>query len=261
MLLDSGVTTGRTRIAPTPSGYLHRGNLVHVLVVDTVARRLDLDVHLRIDAFDSPRVRPDYVRDIFRALDALQIGWDTGPRSPQDVNTPWESIDWHGELAAASHRGLSMFACRCSRRDRGAGRVCTCQVAGVAFIAGEAALRLDADRSGLDKTLHGTLLWRRDDVPSTHLASVITDRDSAITHVIRGADLAESSHAQRAIAPFFAADCVAHATFMHHDLLVTTAGEKLSKSAGSAARPIDMTPLLVGELREFANAFAQNLIQ
>lgn len=258
MLLDSGVTGGRTRIAPTPSGYLHRGNLVHFLIVDSVARRLGLDVHLRIDAFDSLRVRSDYIIDIFRALDALQVVWHTGPHGPEQVITPWDSIDWAGELLRASRSGLATYACRCSRKDRALGQTCTCQADGVTLVSGHSALRLDADRSGLDHSMHGTLLWGRDAMPSTHLASVITDRDCAITHVIRGADLADSSRVQRALAPFFDADSVTHATFIHHPLLVAEDGEKLSKSAGAGAQPVDLSPAMVAELRELASELARD---
>ncbi len=252
------MTVGRTRIAPTPNGYLHQGNLVHILIVDTLARRLDLDIHLRIDAFDSLRVRPDYILDIFRALDVLHVAWNTGPNDPGQINTPWDNIDWHGELLRASQNGLATYACRCSRKDRAAGQACTCQTDGVERISGQSALRLDADTSGLDRSLHGTLLWGRDDVPSTHLASIIADRDCAITHVIRGADLADSSQAQRAMAPFFDAQPLAHATFIHHPLLMTEHGVKLSKSAGTSAQPVDLPPAVVGELRERASDLARD---
>ena len=252
------MTGGRTRIAPTPNGYLHRGNLLHILVVDTLARRLDLDVHLRVDAFDSLRVRPDYVLDIFRALNVLQVAWNTGPKDPTQINTPWDNIDWHGELERASRNGLATYACRCSRKDRAAGLACTCQTDGVERISGQSALRLDADLSGLDRSLHGTLLWGRDDVPSTHLASIIADRDCVITHVIRGADLADSSQAQRAMAPFFDAESFVHAAFIHHPLLTTEHGEKLSKSAGAAGQPVDLSPQMVGELRELSSELARD---
>jgi glutamyl/glutaminyl-tRNA synthetase len=255
-----GVSAGRTRIAPTPSGYLHRGNLVHVLIVDAVAHTLDLDVHLRIDAFDSPRVRPEYVRDIFRALDMFDVAWSSGPRSPDDASTAWQSIDWPSEVASASARGLVTYACRCTRRDRAAVKVCSCSDNGDAFVSGQSALRLDALRSGLDQRLHGTLMWRRDGLPSTHLASVLNDRDNEITHVIRGADLADASHVQCAIAPFFGADSLAHATFMHHEVLVADDGSKLSKSSGSSARPLDITPRVANELRELASEVAKRLI-
>jgi len=256
VLLDRTVTAGRTRIAPTPSGYLHRGNLVHILVVDALAKQRALSVHLRIDAFDSPRVRPEYVEDIFRVLAALEVTWATGPRSPAEINDDWAAIDWWTEQRHAQDRGLTIYACQCSRQDRSLGRPCTCQERGIMFEVGHCALRLDAERSGLASSLHGTLLWRRDDVPSTHLASVISDRNSGIDYVIRGADLAESSAAQQAIAPFFGAETFARATFVHHPLLVSEEGEKLSKSAGAAAQPLDISPALITELRETAAGLA-----
>ena len=54
-----------TRFAPTPSGFLHAGNAVNALLCAQLARDSGGDLVLRIDDFDTTRIRPEYVRDVF----------------------------------------------------------------------------------------------------------------------------------------------------------------------------------------------------
>src|ERR1700722_17238392 len=70
----------RTRIAPTPSGYLHLGNVLSFALTAALARRTGAGILLRIDDLDRGRVSKDYVEDIFETLRFLEIPWDEGPR-------------------------------------------------------------------------------------------------------------------------------------------------------------------------------------
>jgi len=45
-----------------------------------------------------------------------------------------------------------------------------------------------ARAAGLPQRFEGVMLWRDDETPTFHLASVVDDADSGITHVIRGFD-------------------------------------------------------------------------
>ena len=69
-----------TRIAPTPSGYLHAGNAINFLITAEVARAVGAGIRLRIDDLDAERMRPPYVDDIFASLRWLGIAWSEGPR-------------------------------------------------------------------------------------------------------------------------------------------------------------------------------------
>jgi glutamyl-tRNA synthetase len=74
------------------------------------------------------------------------------------------------------------------------------------------------------------VIWRRDDLPSYQLVSVIEDRDLGTTHIVRGEDLLASTAAQIFLAPALGADTLVTAFYLHHPLLTDVNGVKLSKS-------------------------------
>jgi glutamyl/glutaminyl-tRNA synthetase len=248
-----------TRLAPTPSGYLHEGNAVNFLLVSWLARQRDAEVVLRIDDMDAPRMRPEYVDDILDVLMWLGIDWSRGPRSRDDFEAQYSlarrTAHYRDELDRAVARGLPVFACRCSRREAReagvAGCIGTCAAEDVPSSPGETALRMRWP--GVDP-----VLWRRDDLPSYHLASVIEDRDEGVTLVVRGDDLRESTAIQRAMAPYVAADAFANAEFVHHPLLVGPDGAKLSKSTGDHG-PMTRDEASRRGIREHARAVAEHL--
>ena len=112
-----------TRIAPTPSGYLHAGNLMNFLLVDRVASELGAKIALRIDDLDVFRMRPEYVEDIFRCLRWLEIEWQSGPQSMaeyEQLALPEDRADRYFEaMESMIANGLPAFVCKCSRRDLG----------------------------------------------------------------------------------------------------------------------------------------------
>jgi glutamyl-tRNA synthetase len=74
----------KTRIAPTPSGFLHAGNAFNFLQTAALAKQSGARVLLRIDDMDRDRYRPAYVNDIFETLDFLGIHWQEGPKQIND---------------------------------------------------------------------------------------------------------------------------------------------------------------------------------
>lgn len=69
----------RTRIAPTPSGFLHLGNAFSFALTASLARKTGAKILLRIDDLDHQRIQQQYVQDIFDTLHFLEIPWDEGP--------------------------------------------------------------------------------------------------------------------------------------------------------------------------------------
>ena len=69
----------KTRFAPTPSGFLHLGNVFSFVVAAALAACWKAHTLLRIDDMDRERVNPAYVQDIFDTLRFLNIPWDQGP--------------------------------------------------------------------------------------------------------------------------------------------------------------------------------------
>lgn len=220
-----------TRLAPTPSGYLHEGNAVNFLIVDRFAKEQDAAVALRIDDADVHRYRAEYVDDIFDVLSWLGIRWQHGPRDRADLEMHYSlgtrTEYYRAELNSARTNGMDAFVCRCTRTaiatSGGHSCVASCREQAFALVPGDSALRTS--------TPHGdVVLWRRDDLAAYHLASIIEDRDLGTTHVVRGDDLRESTEIQRFLAPHFDAADFANAVFLHHPLVTDDDGRKLSKS-------------------------------
>jgi len=265
-----------TRIAPTPSGYLHLGNAVNFALIALLASRWDAESVVRIDDMDSSRSRSEYVDDIFATLEWLEIEWAKGPRDRADFErefTMAARIDYYrSQLDVLDASGLELFACACSRADLAAkgGLRCAgeCRSAGLDLATDQTALRLHipdgttVEMSGQSIDLaaaHGdVVLWRRDGVPAYHLASVIEDRDLGITDIVRGADLLESSALHDWLAPHLGADDLARANFVHHALVMDDSGAKLSKSQ-LASGPLERTQKTRDDVRQRAAELADSL--
>lgn len=88
-------TTLRTRLAPSPTGALHLGNVRTFLVNWALARREGWSILLRIEDLDGPRIKQGSAAGIVETLAWLGIDWDEGP--------VWQSSDL-GPYRAAAHR-------------------------------------------------------------------------------------------------------------------------------------------------------------
>ncbi len=249
---------GRTRLAPTPSGYLHAGNAINFLLTARLARATGARVLLRIDDLDAERVRPEYVEDIFRSLEWLGIGWDEGPSGPADFLEHWSqqlrSARYHQLADALRAKGL-LYACTCSRRklrtEAPDGRYPgTCRERGLDMDGPEVAWRLylgddlpirvpschgPATELDLARSMGDPILRQRTGRPAYQLASLADDVDFAMTFIVRGMDLLPSSACQLHCAGLLGLDVFQQCCFVHHALLNDEAGNKLSKSAGATS--------------------------
>ncbi|HEX6887582.1 MAG TPA: glutamate--tRNA ligase family protein [Candidatus Nanopelagicales bacterium] len=137
-----------TRIAPTPSGFLHEGNAVNALLTGWLARSAGGRLLLRIDDFDTGRVREEYLADVFDLLAWLGVAPDEGPSDPAEFERRWSMAGRTEEFRGAAHRLRAahpevVFACGCSRRDLVAGRcVRGCADRDLALAPGHTVLRL-----------------------------------------------------------------------------------------------------------------------
>jgi glutamyl-Q tRNA(Asp) synthetase len=240
----------RGRFAPTPSGPLHFGSIVAALGSCLDARAHGGQWHVRIDDLDSPRVMRGAADEILRCLEALGFEWD-GPVVYQSRR--------RGAYHAALHRlreaGL-VYPCCCSRKD-----VAKLAVAGTegpiypgtcrsGLAAGRAAralrVRVTGARVRLDDGLLGVqdrdlereagdfVLYRADGVYAFHLAAAVDDAEHGMTHIVRGADLLDSSVRQ---AWLIRALGLAAPRYAHLPIAVDASGCKLSKQTRAA--PVD----------------------
>ncbi|MEZ4738952.1 MAG: glutamate--tRNA ligase family protein [Flavobacteriales bacterium] len=249
---------GRTRLAPTPSGFLHVGNAFNFLVSALLAKDSGSDLLLRIDDLDTERVRSEYVEDIFRSLEWLGIRCDKGPSGPEELATTWSQahrLDRYRGLSQQLERMGMLYPCACSRSEMaervetGAPHACASTTSPTVTPGSPWRLRIPDPSVVRYKELSGrtvendlfalmedpVLITRGNGRPAYQLASLADDVDFGITFIVRGEDLRPSTTCQAFLADRLGLDDFAEVRFHHHHLIVDADGSKLSKSAGSRA--------------------------
>jgi glutamyl-tRNA synthetase len=251
----------RTRFAPTPSGYLHDGNVVNLLLAHWLREQHRGEFALRIDGLDTDRQRPEYLQDIFETMHWLDLHWEIGPQSLSDMPPPHSCDHWRERALDLRGHSLRTFVCRCSRRDlaQSGSRSCVSNCAGLdlELVTNQTCLRLALPAQ--HQNLGQPVLWRREGIPAYHLASVLTDDELGITHVVRGDDLREATQVQLLLAEALGAVHVRTATYLHHGLVRAADGAKLSKSTSAHGSPAPKSAARKAALVELAREFGRPL--
>jgi glutamyl/glutaminyl-tRNA synthetase len=253
-MLSMPVSYNKTRLAPTPSGYLHLGNVLSFALTAALARKTGATILLRIDDLDQDRVNPLYVQDIFDTLNFLSIPWDEGPADVEDYQQNWSQLrrmDLYRDALQQLANQRHVFACGCSRSQlqNFIGYPGTCRNRSLPLDRPDTALRLFTDdRKVQVKTLTDRLITthlpqamkdfvvkKKDNHPAYQLASVIDDLHFGIDLIVRGNDLYHSTIAQHYLADVLNLQDFKNKTFHHHHLLMEDGDRKLSKSAGATS--------------------------
>lgn len=224
----------KTRFAPTPSGYLHLGNIANFLLVEKCAREEGAAILLRIDDCDGTRARREFVDHIFETLRWLGIQWQEGPLDTEDFYKLFSQTNRKAHYfeklkALAPHT----YACTCSRREIEGIYAGTCREKNLPFVPGQTALRLRVNDPALAAVFGDAVLWRKDDGPAYQWASVVDDLEAGTSLILRGEDLRESTALQKYIAAILQPRGFADVRILHHPLLLGEDGKKLSKSLGA----------------------------
>jgi glutamyl-tRNA synthetase len=237
----------KTRLAPTPSGFLHAGNALNFLLTVAVAHRCGARLLLRVDDLDQPRRRPAYVNDIFETLWFLGVKWHEGPNDATDLDHHWSQqhrMPMYLDALQMLREKNRVFACTCSRTGQ-ADCHCLEKVLPLdgphtswRLLTGEEPIRVkNPDGSfttaALPKEMKNFIVRRKDGLPAYQLASVVDDLYFNIDFIVRGQDLWPSTLAQLQLAAMLEKPAFASIAFYHHPLLKNSDGEKLSKSAGA----------------------------
>ena len=266
MLNDHSMIRGR--FAPSPTGAIHLGNVWTALLAWLDARQRGGVFVLRMEDLDPDRSRPHWAAQLLDDLRWLGLDWDEGP----DIGGPYEPYaqDERRALYAQALALLAaqdlIYACYCTRSEARAVASAPHGLAGrehcpnncwmlspSARQAREAAGRKPylRARMPLEPTLvHFTdlcqglitedlaraagdfVIRRADGVHAYQLAVVVDDGAMAITHVIRGADLLDSTARQLWL---YRALGYTPPQFGHVPLLVDPDGHRLSKRQASLA--------------------------
>jgi len=248
----------QTRIAPTPSGYLHLGNAYSFLLTKALAKKHGAKILLRIDDLDRDRYRSEYVQDIFDTLDFLEIQIDQGPKNLLEMEFTWSQVHrlplYTEALEQLKQKKLT-FACTCTRAqilqiDPTGVYLGQCLDRRLSLDREQVAWRintLDADflqfqeypqqpkSSILPEEATCYVVRKKDGLPAYQLCSLIDDLHYGVDLIVRGQDLYPSTLAQLDLARLLGKDTFAQTTFYHHPLLKSLDQKKLSKSAGSSS--------------------------
>ncbi len=254
------------RFAPSPSGYMHMGNLLAMLLAWLDCRALGGQMIFRMEDLDPARSKREYIEALAADLRWLGLDWDLGYPAPGFSQSERAGI-YEDAFRALERRDL-VYPCYCSRAERLA--------AASAPHPGEAScdpgcrcVRLTpAERSALeaggrspawkirvpDETVavedghYGTLsrnlarddgdfiIRRRDGVFAYQLAVSTDDMLMGVTRVVRGRDLLTSAPRQAWLIRTLGGTPPAYC----HAPLITAGGDggKLSKRLGSLSTQV-----------------------
>lgn len=243
----------KLRFAPSPTGYLHVGNIRAAIINELFIKKFGGTFYLRMDDTDKERSRQEFEDGIIEDLTWLGIAWegnivrqserfarykeamqqliDAGRLYPC-YETP-EELEFKRKIQAG--RGQSPMY------DRAALQLTDAQKAAFEaegrkphwrfLLKNESITWNDLVRGQCQ--FHGNhisdpVLIRADGIPLYTFASVVDDGDMQITHIVRGEDHVSNSTVQIQI---FEALNIPVPTFAHMALL-TSKGGKLSKREG-----------------------------
>ena len=229
-----------SRIAPTPSGFLHAGNAYNFILTYLLTRSASGVLHLRIDDYDLSRYRQEFVQNIFDVLEFLEIDYDKGPINVSDFERNFSFKVRAKRYEDVLEKLDEIYICECSRTTKNAyiNGIYTkiCKNKNLEFIKDKTTIRLSVDEGDplgklVAEQMGDFVIYKKDFTPAYNFASVIDDEDMGINLVVRGEDLKACTLAQRYLAKrlnfgFY------NANFIHHKLLLKD-GKKLSKSSKS----------------------------
>jgi len=280
----------RGRIAPSPTGCLHLG---HALTFWTARQRAKHGLLiLRVEDLDASRCRPEFRAAIAEDLQWFGIDWQEGP----DIGGPHAPYlqsrrDYLPAWRALRDAGI-IYPCACSRRDvqsalsaphaedhpdgdepiyPGACRHRQAEArdfenpAGINWRFrvpdGEEIQFHDGrrgDQSAIASRDFGDfIIWRKDNIPSYQLAVVADDAAMAITEVVRGEDLLQSTFRQILL---YRALHLPEPAWYHCPLIRDDEGRRLAKRHESLSlrelRKSGADPVKLRELRHPGHTMA-----
>lgn len=243
-----------TRIAPTPSGFLHLGNVLSFALTAALAKEKQAGIVLRIDDLDRERLEAQYVQDIFDTLTFLNIPWHYGPHNYTEYETTFSQVKRLERYNAALEQLRPyVFACNCSRAQirllsPNGEYPGTCKDKHIDLDAENVSWRLKtgdqqiivhtttgAVEATLPADMQSFVIRKRNGYPAYHLSSVIDDQYFGTDLIVRGQDLWHSTLAQVYLSKLLPDNNFAESTFYHHGLLMESGDIKMSKSAGATS--------------------------
>ena len=246
----------RTRFAPSPTGYMHVGNLRTALYTGLIARHAGGTFILRIEDTDQARQVEGAEEVIYRTMAECGLDHDEGP----DIGGPVapyiqsQRRDTYGKYARLLVERGHAYYCFCEKaegEEEGAFqkaadpcRELSPAQAQARVDAGEPyVIRQKIPREGTttfhdaifgditveNKTLDDQVLIKRDGMPTYNFANVIDDHLMGITHVVRGSEYLSSAPKYNLLYEGFGWEVP---TYVHCSPVMRDAQNKMSKRHG-----------------------------
>jgi glutamyl-tRNA synthetase len=243
-----------TRFAPSPTGYIHVGNLRTALMNWLIARKAGGTFILRIDDTDPVRSKEEYVDGLKYDLEWLGLHWDRVERQSERLDRYHEAADKLREMDRFYEAFESPTELDLKRKKQlNMGRPPVYDRAALALDNAEKD-RLRAERGpgvwrfklrqeriewpdgilgdiSIDAaSVSDPVLIRGDGQVLYTLASVVDDTEMGVTDVVRGSDHVTNTATQIQIIEALGGHVP---NFAHHSLLTGPQGESLSKRLGT----------------------------
>ena len=247
----------RTRFAPSPTGYMHVGNLRTALYTYLIARHDKGTFILRIEDTDQGRLVEGATDVIYRTMEECSLKHDEGP----DVGGPVapyiqsERRDTYGKYAELLCERGHAYYCFCEKtesaedagefeREENPCRSLSLDEAKARVAAGEPYVvrqRIPHEGSTTfhdasfgdvtveNRTLDDQVLLKRDGMPTYNFANVIDDHLMGITHVVRGSEYLSSAPKYNLLYEAFGWEIP---TYVHCSPVMRDAQHKMSKRNG-----------------------------
>ena len=245
-----------TRFAPSPTGYLHVGNLRTALFNYLIAKKAGGTFILRLDDTDPERSKPEFADAIQEDLEWLGLTWDRVERQSERLDRYaaaaddlrakerfYEAFETPTELDLKRKKQLNMG--QPPVYDRAALKLSDAEIAALRAERGQGVWRFLLAQERIEWTdgilgnlsidaasVSDPVLIRQDGQVLYTLASVVDDTEMGITHVVRGSDHVTNTATQIQIITALGGTVP---SFAHHSLLTGPQGEALSKRLGTLA--------------------------
>ncbi len=247
----------RTRFAPSPTGYMHIGNMRTALYTWLIARKAGGKFLLRIEDTDQGRLVEDATEIIYRTLRDAGLTWDEGPDigGPVGPYIQTQRKDLYLPYAEELIRRGCAYRCFCEKTEseedsgdfsRGEDPCRSLSPeesearakAGEPFVVRQRIPRegsttfhdeIFGDITAPNADLDDQVLIKRDGLPTYNFANVIDDHLMGITHVVRGSEYLSSAPKYNLLYQAFGWEVP---TYVHCSPVMRDANNKMSKRHG-----------------------------
>lgn len=256
----------RTRFAPSPTGFMHIGNLRTAIFEYLVAKHENGEFILRVEDTDQTRKVDGAIEFIYNTLKLCDMKIDEGPNNEGNYG-PYiqsERLDLYKKYAEELVKMGKAYRCFCSEETLEAMRKradekkvpfmydgrcshLTEEEINRRIAAGEKyVIRQKMPKDGVsvvrdvvygnvkveNKVLEDQILLKSDGYPTYNFANVIDDHLMEITHVIRGNEYLSQTPKYNLLYEAFGWDAP---TYIHVPMVLGEDGNKLSKRNGDAS--------------------------